>query len=154
MTTEEIIPELLRLGFKDESSFDSTKFTLRVNNFALEFVNGKFSLEADGGYDDNGTLDLEYLQISQIRQLYFILTGESIVEKEVSFNYSDWRDKLKKAKEDFIERQQSFLLKNPLFANMPPFEPGLGFLEFLSRGLDNSTKIVWHEQEHIKEERK
>jgi hypothetical protein len=155
MTTEEIIPELLRLGFKDESTFDSTKFTLGINNFELEFINGKFSLEADGGYDYNGTLDLDHLHVNQIKLLYIILTGENIEEKEVFFNYSEWKEKLKKSKEDLIERQRLFLLDHPHFANLPQALPGLDFLDFLSKqSLDNSTTIVWHEQQHIKEDPK
>jgi hypothetical protein len=154
MTIEEIIPELLRLGFRDESTFDSTKFTLSVNNFALEFINGKFSLEADGGYDYNGTLDLGHLQINQIKPLYFILTGETIKEQEVLFNYSEWQEKLKKAKEDLIERQRLFLLENPTYAKFP-FHRDLDFLNFLGKtGTDNSSTFKWSEQQHIKEDPK
>lgn len=145
---EETIKKLLELGFEDKTySVDNPRFELSVNEFSLLCENGKFTLEGNGGYDDHGSMDLDHLQIEDIRPLYKLLTGNVLTEKEVSFNYEEWQEKLKR---DAEQREENFkrLFPNGLWGHLGKFpkQSDVGFLDFLQNSSnETSDKFVWQE---------
>jgi hypothetical protein len=159
MREEQIIPQLLSLGFKDKSSINNTHLDLDVSDFTLEYEKGKFKLIGNGGYDDAGEMELGHLQIEDIKPLYKLLTGETLKEIEVVFNYQEWQEKLKKDEEQRVERREQYFKDNPWYAEMIasyPKNEEVGFLDMMAKVSSanqvNGTTIVWHEEPMIKKE--
>lgn len=147
---DKILQNLLRLGFKDQSTIHCTLFILEVNNFSLRYINGKFELEGDGGYEYSGTLDMEHLQVDHIKTLYSLLTGENISDQDVLFDYNEWQENLRIKEEQRIENMKKFFPEG--FTKLPDHNVGfLNLLETMGKpDVRTSRTIVWHESENLK----
>jgi hypothetical protein len=154
MKEEKTIHQLLNFGFKDESSINNVRLYLNVNGFSLYYEEGRFRLEGNGGYDYAGELELDHLQIEDIKPLYKLLTGKPLEEIHVAFNYAEWRDKLQKAAAEREESRKQFLKDNPIYG-MFLGNNEVGFLDFLEKSSSNKvegTTIVWQERSNLNSE--
>lgn len=149
MKQQTIIHNLLKLGFRDESTVRYVRFVLDIKSFYLQYENGKFELHGNGGYDDEGLMELEHFQVKDITPLFKLLTGAKLIEYDVKFNFIEWREKLIKEENDRIERSKLF----PESFSFPKFHSGLGFLDLLTKQNLSQSSYCWHEESYIKEDK-
>ncbi len=147
---EEIIQSLLNLGFKDKTrSVANHRFVLDTNDFYLQYEKGKFNLIGNGGHDDSGELELDHLQIEDIKPLYKLLTGKPLQEGIIYFNYKEWGEKLKKEEEARNEAHRKYLSKNPAFASLVgryPIQNDIDIFSNMAKIIPNQTTYVHHEE--------